>query len=428
MPFPPLSGTIGAPLTDFEDASVSKLTLDRKTGGVVAASVALPATAGLLRFCSAFMADKEVGFKTPTLFVNEETNDIVDVPPGAPYGPDPAIAPQRQGGYVAALDTKTGEYTTIPGLGRYNHENTIVVPGRWKKTVALLSTDDTFDGPSSQLYLYLARKDTDVIKDKGHLYALRITAKNGARVDRTDPQNGANDYLDLGVGDRMRGEFIRVPDAIADGTTGVAPQQALEDWSNANNVFQFIRLEDLATDPDHPRTVYIADTGRSRVVPDPVTGRAKRGPSGTVGQADNGSVFKLVFNKRNPRLVDSLTVLAQGDDATKARYVPFVSPDNVGVSDESLMIQEDKTDARIWRYDFDTHGWTVVAHVTGDKESSGIVDASKWFGRGAWFVTVQDHGTFQTSQVVTNPMDSTFPDLTIKREAGQLILVKIPGS
>ena len=67
------------------------------------------------------------------------------------------------------------------------------------------------------------------------------------------------------------------------------------------------------------------------------------------------------------------------------------------------MIQEDKTDARIWRYDFDTLGWSVVAHVTGDKESSGIVDASKWFGRGAWFVTVQDHGTFQKSQVVTEP-------------------------
>lgn len=60
--------------------------------------------------------------------------------------------------------------------------------------------------------------------------------------------------------------LIDVPDAIADGD-----QTVLEDWSNDNNVFQAIRLEDAAYDKNDPRTVYIADTGRSRVVPDPTT-------------------------------------------------------------------------------------------------------------------------------------------------------------
>lgn len=60
-------------------------------------------------------------------------------------------------------------------------------------------------------------------------------------------------------------------------------------------------------------------------------------------------------------------------------------------------------------------------------ESSGIVDASRWFGPGTWLVTVQAHGTFQSSEVVPNPL-GTGPDLTIKREDGQLLLMTIPDS
>ena len=48
----------------------------------------------------------------------------------------------------------------------------------------------------------------------------------------------------------------------------MAPQDALEQWSNENNVFQFIRLEDIAYNRDNPRVVYVADTGSTRIVPD----------------------------------------------------------------------------------------------------------------------------------------------------------------
>jgi len=139
----------------------------------------------------------------------------------------------------------------------------------------------------------------------------------------------------------MTGRFIRVPDDIADGTTDVAPQEALENWSNENNVFQFIRLEDLAYDRNDTNRVYIADTGRSRVVPDPETGRMVRGPSGTIGSADNGSIFVMELNDRNPRKVDAFYVLAQGDNEGAAAFVPMVSPDNVDTSYNSLMVQED---------------------------------------------------------------------------------------
>ncbi|MCH9054106.1 MAG: hypothetical protein IIA72_24180, partial [Proteobacteria bacterium] len=64
----------------------------------------------------------------------------------------------------------------------------------------------------------------------------------------------------------------------------------------------------------------------------------------------------------------------------------------------------------------------VVASVNDpDGESSGIVDASEWYGEGTWLLDVQAHGTFIDEEVQS---DGTL----LKREDGQLILMKIPGS
>ena len=334
VPFPPLSGAIGPPRTDFSDASVSKVTVSTRDVSVLDASVAVSPDEGFIRFCSAFMADEHEGFRNPTFFVGEESNDVIDVPDGALYGPDPGIAPQRQAGYVVAYDTVTETVTPIPGMGRLNHENNIVVPGGWNKT-AILTTDDTFNGPSAQLYMYLAGNDRQVIKDRGHLWAFQVTHKNGVRVDRKDPFNGANDYLDIQPGDDMRGRFIRVPDDIADGTTADAPQTALENWSNENNVFQFIRLEDLATDVHDPscrlHRRHGPKPGRSRIRP-PVGWCAVRVAPWV--RPTTGRCSGWCSTSDNPTRVDSFTVLAQGDDPAGDAYVPFVSPDNVGTSAE----------------------------------------------------------------------------------------------
>jgi hypothetical protein len=410
---------------DFQNASVSKLTLDTTSGpnmgAVEEASVAISPDLGYLRFCSASLAGAAEGLSTPTFFTGEEANDIVDVPSGAPFGADPALDPQRQAGYVVALNTVTGESTPIPGMGRLNHENTIVVPGGWSRH-ALLTTDDTFSGPSAQLYLYLANPESHILEDKGSLWAFRVTRTDEGPVNPNDPFNDANDYLDIDPGDDWQGEFIRVPKKIALGLTDEAPQDALENWSNENNVFQFIRLEDLDYDRNDSRVVYVADTGRDRVVPDPTTGRMMRGPGGTVGQADNGSIFKFVFNEANPRKVDSFSVLAQGDDPTGSAFVAFVNPDNMGASANSLMVQEDADNARIWQHDFDSGDWTAIATVDDpDGESSGIVDASAFFGEGAWLLDVQAHGT--------NLETNLLPDGTLQKlEDGQLMLMTIPGS
>lgn len=406
---------------DFQDGSVSKLTLDTATGAVLSADEAIPPEAGYLRLCSASMAGPAEGFSRYTFFANEEANDVVPVPAGAPYGADPALAPDRQAGYTVALDVASGAFIQIDGMGRLNHENTVVVPGGWSR-IALLTTDDTFNAPSAQLYLYLATQEDHIWEDKGSLWAFRVTRTDEGPIAPTDPFNGANDYLDLQPGDDWQGEFIRVPKQIAKGQTEEAPQDALENWSNEHNVFQFIRLEDLAYDKNDPRTVYIADTGRSRIIPDPATGRMQRGPGGTVGQADNGRIFKMVFNEANPRKVDSFSVFADADDASADEFVPMVNPDNMDTSVNSLMIQEDTDNAKIWRYDFGTTSWSIVATVNDpDGESSGIVDASEWFGPGSWVLDVQGHGV--------NVAEELQPDGTLlKRESGQLLWMSIPGS
>ena len=55
-----------------------------------------------------------------------------------------------------------------------------------------------------------------------------------------------------------------------------------------------------------------------------------------------------------------------------------------------------------------------------DGESTGIVDATEFFGPGSWLLTVQAHGRNIDEEVIDG--------VTFNREDGQLMLMKIPGS
>ena len=411
---------------DFQDASVTSWVLSTKSGpgrraSVLAANEPIGPEEGFLRFCSAFMAGPAEGFSTYTFFVNEEANDTgLAVPSGATYGADTFPGDNtRQAGYAVVLNTETGESTQVDGLGRLNHENTIALPGF--DGLTMLTTDDTFNRPSAQVYMYLADDEDALFNDEGTLWAFRVTGKNGVPVNPSDPFNGANDYGDVQDGDDLTGEFIPVPDAVADGTTAEFPQDALENWSNANNVFQFVRAEDIAYDKSNPRVVYMADTGGSQIQPDPSTGRLFRDRSASTSISPNGAIFRFEFSADDPKVVVSFNKLAQGDDDTQGNFVPFVSPDNIDTSKNSLMVQEDTRDAKIWQHRLNQGWWRVVATVNDSRgESSGIVDASEYFGPGSWLLDVQAHGTF-VKEVDDN-------GTTLKQEDGQLMLMKIPGS
>lgn len=418
---------------DFQDSSVSRVRLDTSTLEIIAMDVALSPDEGFIRFCSSFMAGPEHGFPQYTLITNEESNDPLAVPDGAVYGSDPAYGGLnvRQAGFAVTLDTATGKVTAVAGSGRHNHENTVIVPGGWDGIFSM-SGDDTFTFPSSsarpnlsQMYAFGSTNWKAFQKDEGTMWAFRVTGTQDGAVDADDPFNGANDYFDIELGDTFTGEFITVDEDVARGDTASLPQDALEDWSNASNVFQFIRVEDVAYDPDNPRVVYFADTGNTSLYQDPATGRLYRSSSlGTLSSA--GRIFKMVLNEDDPTIVDEFSIVVEAGD------IGMRSPDNLDVGHDSMMVQEDTSSySKIWMYDLDDTWTHVATSVPEDAETSGIVDMSGWLGDGWWALDVQNHGVdvySETGHVYTHPVSGAQSTYKAKREDGQLLLMYVPGS
>jgi hypothetical protein len=456
VPFPFTPAT-GVGFNDFTNALLSKLTVNRKTGGILRGSYAITSEQNYQRFCSNTIVGRAEGFKRPLLFTNEEATDWI-FRTGTAW-PAPVAPPAEQAGVVAAHDLRTGQTKSIYGMGRHNHENSVGLPGYGYPVV--LSGDDTFTAPASQLYMYTARNGKAVWKDKGQLWAF---VSNDATT---------NDYGDLTVGESVSGRFIQVPRMIAtgkkaDGTdlraadigypappSGVVdgPQWILEHWSNTNNVFQFIRVEDIQYDRKHRNVVYFADTGEPRAKPDPTTGRLKRDTTGG-GPYPNGRIFRMEFDRRDPTKVKSLSILIDGDrdGAASAGKLDLIhQPDNVETTKDLLLFQEDPgsqnqyplgtgTTARLWGYNLKTGGAPfVIAKVdqsadegptdkdasttkapAGAWESSGVVDASKVFGKGAFLVDIQ-----AGSLIVEEEQRGT---LTYQREGGQLLLLRLRSS
>jgi len=415
VPFP-------ANFSDYTNSLVSKLVVERKTQNVLSGSYVIPSSANYQRFCSNYLVGKQHGFSRQILLTNEEATDMVNRT-GDAY---PARAGAEQAGVVVAYDIRNNRYKPVYSMGRHNHENAVAIPGY--KVSVILSGDDTFNAPASQMYMYLTKGANGIMNDAGALYGFK---SDDAAV---------NDYGDLSLTKSTTGTFIRVPVSIA-----LGDQTALENWSNENNVFQFIRVEDIAYDKTTPNVVYFADTGEPRALPDATTTRLRRGPSGTAGPYPNGRIFRMELDKANPLKVTGLSVIVDGDSkgAAGAGDVSLVhNPDNLETTKAGILLQEDPgsqnqyaasntngTTARIWKYDLASKALTVVARVNqksldpnaaqGNWESSGIVDASYAFGPGWFYTNVQAHSVF----VEQEKRGST----TFKREHGQLLLIKIPG-
>ena len=494
FPFNTAAPTEATGESDFDNAQVSLLTLD-PDGGVLDGSFVIPSSEGFQRFCSNYLATAAEGFDRDILFTNEESPDYVfrqedSWPP--PIG-DPA---EEENGLVVALDVETGEYHPIYGMGRHNHENAVPIPGFDKLVV--LSGDDTFTSGSltipaggplpagsrpaqSQLFSYMAGNTNNLLADKGNLFGFVSDDPN------------VNDYYDFVPGStaEISGRFIKVPRNIAtglnaDGTEIKAndvgyplpptdgswqrdlrsvatattpqigidgPQWVLEYWSQLNNVFQFVRVEDLAYDkrPGMQNVVYVVDSGR--------------GTAGVsqAGRSTNGRVWRMELDPDNPKKVDSLSVFVEGDDQPVKTLDEVHQPDNIETTETGLLLTEDPgssqqfiladqglpnaTTARLWYVPFsgtpevvvrvdqsaDGEGTDVDARPDGNWgawETSGIVDASAAFGEGAFLIDVQAH----TLWVDRAPGEDTFidaetanPDFTYKREGGQLLLIRIPG-
>ena len=162
VPFP---GT----LTDFTNSHVDRLVMNQQSGGILAGSDAIPSSANYQRFCSNFLAGPAEGFDRRILFTNEEATDVVNRQ-GLAWPAIPSVGSQpEQAGVVVALDIASGEYRTIYGMGRHNHENSVAIPGY--DELVVLSGDDTFSAPASQVYSYIAPTRDAVWNDEGELWA-----------------------------------------------------------------------------------------------------------------------------------------------------------------------------------------------------------------------------------------------------------------
>jgi hypothetical protein len=441
VPFP-------ATRSDFTNAMVSKLRLNQHSAGVLRGQYVIPNEANYQRFCSNFLVGPEQGFERELLLTNEEARDVV-LREGYAWHP-PFVSldepSAEQAGVVVALDIRSGAYRSIFGMGRHNHENDVGVPGYGHPVV--LSGDDSFDAPASQLYLYSAASGHALWNDEGALYAFIAD----------DPD--VNDYGDFPASNGASGHFIPVPPMIAsgkkpDGTDVRAadfgypappgaipdgPQWVLEYWShNVVRALQFIRIEDIAYDRSTPNVVYFADSGEPRAISDGA-GRLRRGASGTRGPYPNGRIFKMVLDPDDPLTVQSLSVLIDQDPLGYDNPAAMHQPDNVETTENSLLIQEDPGShnqgaaigyAKVWRYTLPGGPLVPVAQVNqsqrpdlpiGSWESSGIIDASAAFGPGAFLLDVQAHGW--ELEVAPSP----YPGIDLKREAGQLMLLRVPGS
>jgi hypothetical protein len=302
---------------------------------------------------------------------------------------------------------------------------------------------------------------------------------------------GVKNYYQVqpGSGPVVTGHFIQVPRNVATGrnangsaikaadlgyplppnngswqtdlrTTGPAlvgidgPQWVLEYWSDINNVFQFVRVEDIAYDkrPGMQNVVYLVDSGRGRT--------AAQSLDTPNFRSSNGRVWKMVLDPSDPTVVTSLTVFVEGDDNPVKTLNEIHQPDNIESTANGLLVTEDPgssqqfpagstdpnaTTARLWFVPFGAGGPQVVAAVNqsadggvtdvdgrpvgnwGAWESTGIVDASAAFGPGAFLINVQAHTLWVEKAPGDDNNGDLQPDFTYKREGGQLALIRIPG-
>ena len=498
FPFVTAAPTPANSENDFDNSQVSRLRVNQHSAGVLGGKFVIPSSFGYQRFCSNYLATSKEGFDRDILFTNEESPDYVfrqenSWPP--PFG-DPK---EREAGLVVALDVKTGKHHPIQGMGRHNHENSVPVPGYGKPVV--LSGDDTFtSGPltgvtstpdvpaQSQLYSYIASSTKSLLDDKGDMWAF------------VSDTAGVKDYYDVLPGSTtpVTGHFIKVPRRIATGLNpdgselrsadvgypeppnngswqadlrkpappspdaeGIdGPQWVLQHWSDLNNVFQFVRVEDMAYDkrPGMGNVVYIADSGRGRTGIGPEGGQPFR--------STNGRVWKMVLDPNDPTQVDSLTVLVEGDDSVVKTPTEIHQPDNLESTRNGLLVTEDpgssqqfpavpppgpvdpdRTTARLMYASFATPNVPAVAarvNQTADGgptdvdgrapgnwgawETTGIVDASKAFGPDMFLINIQAHTLWIEKEEGEDTFPPAGPDFMYKREGGQLLLIKVPGA
>jgi hypothetical protein len=354
-------------------------------------------TPAFARFCSGFLAGPKNGFDREIYLTNEEELS-------------PTTFDGMGGLSVAIFDN---EAHTLPNLGRYSKENTVVQPTQGARTV-IFSTEDGPATLNNQLYMYVGMKDrssSSVLArnglDDGKLFAFRSL----------DPTTNSERTFTSGS---VTGEWVEIQgvDAMTD--------VQLEAASDAVDAMTFVRPEDGAFNPNDPNEFFFDTTGSSSGADD--------------GVNELGRLYSLHLHPGNVLKPATLTIVYNADTVIDGGGDIAISPDNMDISGQFLMINEDGTtessavmaakgrDGSIWRFDLvkgptgavgvDVTTATRIAQLhppgrdgvpvgPGIWETSGIIDASLLFGDNTWLSDVQAHsptsppsaGTVQDGQL-----------------------------
>ncbi len=273
--------------------------------------------------------------------------------------------------------TTDGQAQQLPRLGLFSWENTLVAHNRSDRTL-VMGNEDAADG---QLWAYVGTKQ-----------------RAGNAFTRAGLTTGRNFVVDLGdPNTNTDAEFRRVygKGNPAGFTLG---QDEEVDWDRSGarqnrdakaKGLTLNRIEDGEFDPRRPNDYYFLTT----------EGAPGTVPSEPAVKRDGGGLWRMRFEDiERPEKGGTLELVLDGSEA------PFLNkPDNMTIDKKgNLLIQEDPGNnamlARIIAFQIDTGDRGVLAEfdrnlfragapgfLTADEESSGIIDAKKFLGRG-WFV------------------------------------------
>jgi len=360
---------------DPSGARVSHITLNA-SHEVTAGEYAIDGTEGYEWFCSATLTTLR---GVPWYTAGEESKH----------------SPRK--GVSFAIKGTTGRVHEMPWFGHFGHEN--VVPMKDVSEAFIGLSEDGFS-EYSQYFAYLAKSFSGALS--GRRGSLRVWVPDRGVKDGNPSSN------DIDKGDKAPGHFVRIR-----GAAGMTPLR-LEKTAQGLGAWDFDRIEDQIEDPNQPGRIYFAETGRAHAY------------------AAHGRIYQLQVNPDRPTRATLSVVLdsRDGDD--------IFSPDNLGISASTLMIQEDRNWKRsgynrVLAYDLADKTLTAVArtdpaaklvddHGPGAWESSGIVSAADAFGAGHWLLNVQAHYT-----KMRVPDRTLAPD-SARGEGGQLILLFVPGT
>ena len=329
------------------------------------------------RLCSGTLAWRDVGFDEPIFLTNEETDAE-----GSFDG--------RGGQTVAVFDD---EAHVLSALGHFSKENDVVWPNEGRRTV-IMSLEDGPETADSQLYMYVGEK-----RANAESVLARHGLVNGKLYVFVSTTAGKHDESTF-TGGAIAGRWkeIRGADEMND--------VELEEASDAAGAFGFVRIEDGAFAKTNRSDFFFVTTGGSE-------------------EAGNalGRIYDLELNQDGVLQPATLQLVVNADRIAEQGRDVVVSPDNVDTSHRFLMVQEDPTDpaqaflqgrgrdSSIWRFrledgslrtrllagsarrvvEVSPPGRDGVPVPTGEWETSGIIDASAWFGPNTWLFDVQAH-------------------------------------